>query len=553
VLSISITSNKDRAFFQQVNLAEKTTIGRDPTSIIHLPDPDKHISRLHALIEVRDGDYHLLIASKTNAVFINDKSYPHGNDVILTEGDRIGIYNYVLTVNALTKPASTPSGTPASSLDTFISTSSPWMDATTPYGNKGEADPFGLSDLISKPLVNPTFGPDPFAIQSKGPQGLVADIAPIAHENENAILDPLALLNKRDSLKPLNTLSNTPSASPFDDILQSLKPSSSSNILGSSLYSNPIVDFGGHHPAGTRSLEHVHDINLPFSPPPVPDTHPKPLTQAPKVQNRFIDDPFADTLRTYISKLPGAAAQSAAPTPQLPHALTPPERTEPEPLWPSQTGVYQAGSAHMPPVAANNEQMELLLNAFCNSAGLSKQAMTAEEAQAFMTSIGTILRASVEGIVSLLASRSMLKGELGAEDRTMVATRDNNPLKFMPDINEVMQFLFENKKLNSSRYLSPVQSIQGACEDLIFHEIGTSAGMRAAVEGSIRRFNPQLIETEFDKSGKKMVLNRRAALWDTYVENYRKIEESMVDDVGQIFERDFRRAYDMQIRKLKIK
>jgi type VI secretion system FHA domain protein len=163
------------------------------------------------------------------------------------------------------------------------------------------------------------------------------------------------------------------------------------------------------------------------------------------------------------------------------------------------------------------------------------------------------VRTAIEGIVSLLASRSMIKGELGAEDRTMVASRDNNPLKLMPDINDVMQFLFENKQLNSSSYLPPMQSIQGACEDLIFHEMGTAAGMRAAVEGSIRRFDPRLFEAEFEKSGKKMVLNRKANLWEMYVENYSKIEKDLADDVARLFEQDFRRAYDEQVRKLKKK
>ncbi|TXT26243.1 MAG: hypothetical protein FD134_652 [Gallionellaceae bacterium] len=195
----------------------------------------------------------------------------------------------------------------------------------------------------------------------------------------------------------------------------------------------------------------------------------------------------------------------------------------------------------------------MIVNAFRSAVGLGKQSIHPEEAVAYMESAGLIVRTAIEGITSLLASRSMMKGELGAEDRTMVASRDNNPLKLMPDINNVLQFLLDKKKLNSNAYLSPMQSIAGACEDLVYHELGTAAGLRAAVEGSIRRFNPQLIEAEFDKSGKKIVLNRKASLWETYIENYKKTETTMADDVGQIFERDFRRAYDEQIRKLKKK
>jgi len=553
VLSISITSNKDQNFLQPATIAEKATIGRNPGCDIHLPDPDKHISRLHALVEFKDGDYHLSIASKTNSVSVNEKSYPHGSDVILAEGDRIGIYNYILTINTLTKSASNQSQNSVSAAEMFITSSSPWADATVPSIGGNESDPFGLADLMTRPATIPAgTGPDPFAMLTPTKHGLVDDIAPIAPVNKSTLLDPMAALKKRDAYDPLNISANAPS--PFDDLLKSPSTPSKIDGFGSILSGSPLVDLGGHHPTGTRSLEHVHDINLPFNPPPIQEQSAPAAAPSTKV----FDDPFADTLRTYIGKLAPATASTPAPATAPATAYKPddaPAHVTEQPLWPSQTAAHPLSSAthttYAPPAHNPNEQ--LLLDAFRNAAGLANQTMTTEESVAYMESIGTILRASIEGIVSLLASRSMLKGELGAEDRTMVAVRDNNPLKLMPDIKEVMQFLFENKKLNSSTYLSPVQSIQGACEDLIFHELGTAAGMRAAVEGSIRRFNPQLIEAAFDKSGKKMTLNRKGALWDTYVKNYRKIELSMADDVGQLFERDFRRAYDVQIRKLKLK
>lgn len=563
MLSISITSNNDKAFSQQVSVADRATIGRNPASDIHLPDPDKHISRLHAQIEQRDGEFHLTVASRTNFVSVNDKYCNFGNDIVLNVGDRIGICNYTLTITELVRSATSNQASPASTLETFITApSSPWSDATVPSSDGIGADPFGLADLMVKPAARPSDGADPFAMLTPVRHGLVENISPIVPDEHNVTLDPMAALNKRDSHNPLNITSRPTSSLPFDDILNPQRSNTNLNAFGSGLASSPLVDLGGHHPTGSRPLEHVHDINLPFNPPPVPE----PRASEPSSSNasRITDDPFADTLRTYISKI-AAASPEKKPESSWNPSPAPDSQTAPAPLWPSQTAAHPLASETHPisataqPVPeavtapSDHEQMNSLLEAFRKAAGLARQEMTPQEALAYMESIGTILRASIEGIVSLLASRSMLKGELGAEDRTMVATRDNNPLKFMPDIKEVMQFLFDNKKLNSSTYLSPVQSIQGACEDLIFHELGTAAGMRAAVEGSIRRFNPQLIEGQFNKSGKKMVLNRKAALWETYVENYRKIEESMADDVGHLFERDFRRAYDNQIRKLKVK
>lgn len=547
-------------------LAEKTTIGRDATCDIFLPDPEKHISRLHAQIEHMNGNYYLTVASKTNPLVINNMSYQHGKSIMLNEGDRICIRSYVLTMTncAASYGALNPESILKVSSSKELNSNrvntpgqpnptSPWLDASAPSLWGSESDPFGLADLIAKPSAKPVTGPDPFEIPapSHHDSGFVAGVAPLRADNpidspNNQYLDPMVALNKRGTINPSGISGNTvrlPQNSPFDNLLSPHFSLSQDNYnsVGTNRSSAPLIDLGGHHPTGTRSLEHVHEINRPYTPEPVMEAafqSSAPISAIPAYPpKQHIDDPFADTLNTYINKLHVAPIQL--------------------PQTPSQPNIAST-SSEITRVDNNNasnanEQIDLLLKAFRNAAGLGGQPVPPEEAIAYMESAGAIVRTAIEGITSLLASRSMLKGELGAEDRTMVASRDNNPLKLMPDIQDVMQFLFEKNKLNSSAYLSPVQSISGACEDLVYHELGTAAGMRAAVEGSIRRFNPQLIEVEFDKAGKKIVLNRKAHLWETYVENYKKIEISMADDVGRIFERDFRRAYDEQIRKLKKK
>lgn len=535
MLSISITSNKDQAFIRQISIAEKATIGRNPASDIYLPDPDKHISRLHALIEYKDGDYHLFVASKTNAVSVNDRPYPHGSTIKLAEGDRIDIHSYMLTATALTRPAASSKVQTASAFDTLLATPSPqpWTDATVPSNWSNDADPFGLSDLMRPPPAKPPAGPDPFAMLTPARHGLAQDLAPLAAENDSALLDPIQALNQRGMHNPLNISGNPASASPFDDILKPLWPSAPQSPFGAAQSGSPLVDFGGHQPAGTPSLQHVHDFNLPFTPPP-PQEQRAPAAN-PAVETAWHPQPAPAPEMLWPSQTAGYPAASPAS------------------LWPSQTQPAAAtttGAATPAHIAGGNEQLEWLLNTFCKAAGLEKPVMTAEETAAYVESIGAILRTSIDGIYSLIKSRSMLKGEFGAEDRTMVATRDNNPLKYMHDTDEVMQFLFENKKL-SSMYLPPVQSVQGACNDLMLHDYASTAGLQAAIEGSIRHFNPQLIEAALDKSGKKMILNRKAALWETYVERYHKMEESMADQVTGIIDRDFARAYDKQMRKMK--
>jgi FHA domain-containing protein/type VI secretion system protein len=596
VFSITITSNKDQSYFQEVTLAERSTIGRDATCNIPLPDPDKHISRFHALIEKKDGGFYLTVTSKTNPLSVNDQIFQHGKSVMLNDGDRIAIRPYMLAVKALTKSA------PLSAAPLSAKPLSPWEDPFAPAFENNDTDPFGLADLMAKPAAKPDFGPDPFAMltPAKTGSGLVNDIAPLQPDNSldslgNHLLDPMVALGKRGASSPASLGGSGLGASrnsPFDDLLSPLSSPAQGNWnAGANSSSAPLVDLGGHRSGGSKSLEHVHDINLPYTPPPIPQAAPPKSTQPsanPAAARSLLDDPFADTLKTYINKLPvppgqlpQESYQPSAPAyqPSAPaYQPSAPAYQPSAPAYQPSAPAYQPSApAYQPsaPAYQQNHAADMLaseatkpihnlashataqsadlLDAFRNTAGLGNQPMSPEEAIAYMESAGTIVRTAIEGIVSLLASRSMIKGELGAADRTMVASRDNNPLKLMPDVQDVMQFLFEKKKLNSTAYLPPVQSIAGACEDLIYHELGTAAGMRAAVEGSIRRFNPLLFEAEFDKSGKKMVLNRKASLWETYVENYSKIERDMADDIGRLFDRDFRRAYDDQIRKLKKK
>ena len=56
---------------------------------------------------------------------------------------------------------------------------------------------------------------------------------------------------------------------------------------------------------------------------------------------------------------------------------------------------------------------------------------------------GAMLRAAIEGVMRLLLARAEMRKEFEAGERTMVAPRDNNPLKLMSDPREAMDFLFD--------------------------------------------------------------------------------------------------------------
>jgi type VI secretion system FHA domain protein len=192
-----------------------------------------------------------------------------------------------------------------------------------------------------------------------------------------------------------------------------------------------------------------------------------------------------------------------------------------------------------------------LLRAFMEGAGVPHKELSAVESERLMRDCGAVLRASVEGVMMLLLSRGEMRKEFHAEDRTMVAARDNNPLKMMSDPHEAMAFLFDPTE-QTGGFLDPVQAIGDACEDLRAHELALMAGMRSAILGALRRFDPPILERALEQNAKGFTLaSRKARLWDLYLALYDKLARDSQEDFNKVFGRDFIGAYQAQLRRMK--
>src|SRR5438105_5002316 len=201
------------------------------------------------------------------------------------------------------------------------------------------------------------------------------------------------------------------------------------------------------------------------------------------------------------------------------------------------------------PVAAGS--MNDALRAFLEGAGMPHKEVSAAQSERLLRDCGTVLRAAVEGLMMLLIARGEMRKEFEAEERTMVAARDNNPLKLMADPHEAMQFLFDPAE-RTDGFLDPVQSIGDACEDLRAHELALMAGMRAAILGALRRFDPPTLEKSFEKSAGGFSLgSKKAKLWEAFILHQQKLVQESQEDFNKVFGRDFMAAYQSQLRKLK--
>jgi type VI secretion system FHA domain protein len=227
----------------------------------------------------------------------------------------------------------------------------------------------------------------------------------------------------------------------------------------------------------------------------------------------------------------------------VPQAEPPPEET----FIPQKAAKAPAPGPARAPAAPPSHA----LRAFFEGAGLPLKELSPMQADRMLRDCGAILRAAVEGIMQLLLARAEMRKEFEAEERTMVAARDNNPLKLMSDPHEAMDFLFDPAE-RTDGFLDPVQAVGDACEDLRSHDLALMAGMRAAILGALRRFDPPAIERAFEKSAKGFSLSsRKAKLWEAFVAQQDKLSRDAQEDFNKVFGRDFMGAYQAQLRRLK--
>jgi FHA domain-containing protein len=190
-----------------------------------------------------------------------------------------------------------------------------------------------------------------------------------------------------------------------------------------------------------------------------------------------------------------------------------------------------------------------LWRAFCEGAGLDLQLPNGLDEQAMRT-IGQVLQAAVAGTLQLIAVRASTKLELRA-DVTMIQPRANNPLKFAPDAQTGLEQLLVPPPRG---FMAGPAAMRDAMNDLVGHSIGTMAGMRAALDGILARFEPNELESKL--SGKSLLdsvlpMNRKARLWDLYRQHFDAIREEAQEDFHTLFGKAFLAAYEQQVDRLK--
>lgn len=590
------------------------TIGRGVDNNLVLPDDDRTISRLQAIVHISaDGECRITNRGNVTRVLLNDIPLERGRQVELQDGDVLGIDDYRLQVSELgevARPLVQPTVAPTAARPQSAAAAAAAAPAAAPLAKQAAqtaaipseiwdslAQEFSISDNLSSRR------------QNKSAESYANPLtAPAAAERNPA--DPLAQLGQGSEPLNFDRRQQTPESlfepdplfkqeSIFDDSTPSTlfqQPGAKSPLPDSKPQDeqDPLALFGaGSSPAQVNSddpLGLMMGSAVPLAPldeepgqqsapiiTPPPHVQPEAAAQpeASDAQSAPADDPLPPLDSDFslfgadASQQPDNAGFASSPLFDEPvdaaPAPPPPDYsgiTLPTPqAMVRQNAPVPKGRLRIDPVANSSQQSSAaaggetldgeLLNALIGGMGLQDLQPTPRFDHDSIQELGQMLSMFSQGTVALLSSRSILKRGVKAE-MTVILDEANNPFKLLPSGKSVLMQMFGSRMPG---FMPPKQSVRDALVDLQAHQLGMIAGIRALIASMLQSFNPQQLEEEARAEGATSRLSlpssRKAALWDHFTKRYGETAGEIEDDFHTLFGEAFLHAYDMEVNQYK--
>jgi len=158
-----------------------------------------------------------------------------------------------------------------------------------------------------------------------------------------------------------------------------------------------------------------------------------------------------------------------------------------------------------------------------------------------------LLRRLVSGLLVMVEARARAKAQMGAE-ATGLQLEGNNPIKFARTPEQAMAQLLSPPEHG---FMDADKAVEDAYLDLQSHQIATLAAIPGALRATLERFSPGSIRRRAVKGG---VLSRimpslqDAALWRNYEREYVKVKNESDEAFMEVFSKEFRKAYERQLR-----
>ncbi|SEL81331.1 FHA domain protein [Variovorax sp. YR750] len=539
------------------------TIGRADTNTLVLDDPDRTVSRVHAQVLCRDGQY-FVIDRGSNPMQCNGVSLGSGKEAALTDGARLVVGSFELTVRVTAVAAAAPASPiiPATVLGSSPVAATPTSDdpfadllaglAPPPAPAPPAAAPAAVASTPAAALPDSLLFPDPMESGSRNVQASQVD--PFANLlGPTPSSAPVAGLGALDDFSDLGAPPAHGKAANIDELFGGMG-GGGGGIGGDPLALSPLAD-PLLQPNTASNADPLAALQQAAPPTPTPRPDHLPIDQFGFTPPKAVEPPKPPVM---------APAPVPAPAPVMPTAqfddmtgqpirISGPEGSgKPlEPLRPPAPAVVAPAPAPRP-AAPPPERMasdDELLAAFLR--GLASTHQPPEMlTPGLMERIGSMLRSATEGTLQLLLTRQEFKREVRAEV-TMIAAQANNPLKFSPTVEVALAHLLGP---GVRGFMPPEAAMRDAFNDLRAHQFGVMVGMRAALAHVIARFEPAELEKKISAKTALDALfsaNRKAKLWDQFVSLYGGIASEAEDDFHSLFGKAFLEAYEEQMARLK--
>jgi type VI secretion system FHA domain protein len=510
----------------------------------------------------------------------------------LSDGDRLGIGDYSVLVKVepqFSMPAEAPPSPryePTLDADDLLGPRDNPAVSIRPIGERQQAFGIDLGGAPASDLRDDLghAGADHTPILSSGTQRdeLHAVFEPLpdakgyvdpasGSTNESSLLEGLeGSSSPRSSSSPMtpSPFASVPSANgvPIPDNYDPFAP----GTLHGSPRPTPAVADGMRAPNAPGPIPDSFD---PFSPPTAPPSRAAPVTgfvpetspdRAPRPAPRPSAAAPSNTARPAdqrggdFSLLEGLEGESVAPEQ--------PPRAQPAPAVPPSANKPSVASRTTPTAeparksAASSQAAEpqsreagynRALDELLGGAGVAELAEQVRATRDPLRRAGELLRMMVVGLQRVLMARALTKQELHV-DMTIVARRDVCPLRFLADPNDALKHLLAPRA--DGVYLPPDRAVVEAFEDVQAHHLAVMAGMRAALHGVLRRFDPEQLERRLESHpllDKLIPMHRKAKMWDLLSELHKDIESESDDEFDRLFGEAFRKAYEEQVRQLR--
>jgi type VI secretion system protein len=534
------------------------SIGRSFDNHLALPDEDKIISRHHGEIRSDNGAFIYTDTSTGGTLLCNEnRLLENGVSVTLAEGDLLKVGEFELRVRIENGEQSFPGL----------------------FSGLGDSQPFGSHD--AEPMFNLSV-PPLFTDSVPNPVFAQAVAPPVPVVNDSFINQPDAPSFQENFTPP--GIQSLPEEFSFEDILRSepvlpraIPPKKDNFEFPDDWFGDLGLDtVVGGEPSSTATEPSHLDTLLPvaqessFTEPPLRIAA---VDENPNFYAELDSPPLAPALRlgTPVApisgdmdrmghKLTASCNPSAVPDMSevkggnvgmqlfsgtsaqvidLPH----PGRSIP----PSRAAAAAAASdpapapPQPPPAPAAAKAIDLF-QCFLQGAGLAEfPQMTEEEQEEAMKALGEVYREMVDGMMMILRARSEEKREIRT-DVTLIRKEKNNPLKFIPTVEDAVKVMISRKY---SGYIDATLAVREGFTDIMKHQMAMRAGLQVAVGEILRRFEPAVFEQPF---GEGFVFQKKAKCWDAYAKAYpRTVTEAM----DNLFGDKFAMAYENQMRMLR--